>query len=60
MEGDFLAFCHRQSTKMIEYAKDCADPVLKDEFLKMSASWLEASARSKGTIVKAAPDEAAT
>jgi hypothetical protein len=43
MERNFLAFCHRQSAKMIEYAEDCTDPALKDEFLKMSAYWLKAS-----------------
>jgi hypothetical protein len=41
MESNFLAFCYRQSTKMIEYAADCTDPVLKGEFLKMSAYWLK-------------------
>jgi len=41
MQGDFSAFCQRQSTKMIEYAEDCIDPVLKDELLRMSAYWLK-------------------
>lgn len=41
MQGDFPAFCHRQSTKMIKYAEDSADPVLKGKFLQMSASWLK-------------------
>jgi hypothetical protein len=34
MEPNFLAFCHRQSTKMIEYAEDCTDPVLKTNFFE--------------------------
>jgi len=41
MQGDLTAFCHRQSAKMIEYAEGCIDPVLKDEFLQMSAYWLK-------------------
>jgi hypothetical protein len=41
MQGDLPAFYHRQSAKMIEYAEGCIDPVLKDEFLLMSAYWLE-------------------
>jgi hypothetical protein len=45
MYRDFPDFCHRQSTKMIEYAKSCIDPVLKDEFLKMSAYWLKSTSR---------------
>jgi len=45
MQGDFPDFCHRQSVKMIEYAKSCIDPVLKDEFLKMSAYWLKSTSR---------------
>jgi hypothetical protein len=43
MQGDFPDFCHRQSAKMIEYAKSCIDPVLKDKFLKMSAYWLKST-----------------
>jgi hypothetical protein len=50
MQGDFPDFCHRQSTKMIEYAKSCIDPVLKDQFLQMSAYWLKiTSAASRAT-----------
>ena len=50
MHGDFPDFCHHQSTKMIEYAKNCIDPVLKDELLKMSAYWLKiTSAASRAT-----------
>jgi hypothetical protein len=41
MQGDLSAFCHRQSTKMIEYAEGCTDPVLKDKLLRMSAYWLK-------------------
>jgi hypothetical protein len=41
MQSDFPDFCHHQSTKMIQYAEGCKDPVLKDELLKMSASWLK-------------------
>ena len=40
MRHDFPDFCHHQSAKMIDYANDCTDPVLKDEFLQMSAYWL--------------------
>jgi hypothetical protein len=40
MQNSFLAFCHRQSAKIAEYAEDCTDPVLKDTLLRMSASWL--------------------
>jgi hypothetical protein len=40
MQGDFPAFCHRQSTKMMDYAEVCTDPALKAEFLEMSAFWL--------------------
>jgi hypothetical protein len=43
MRGDFPDFCHHQSTKMIKYAEGCTDPVLKDEFLKMSAYWLKST-----------------
>ena len=39
MERDVLAFCRRQSAKMIEYAEDCADPGLKEQFLQMSDYW---------------------
>jgi hypothetical protein len=39
MERDVLAFCRRQSAKMIEYAEDCADPKLKEQFLQMSDYW---------------------
>lgn len=49
MQRDFLAFCHRQSTKLVEYADDCTDPVLKDELLKMAAYWLKAS-KVKNTL----------
>jgi len=45
MQGDFPDFCHHQSTKMIEYAEGCTDPVLKDEFLRMSAYWLKITHR---------------
>jgi hypothetical protein len=41
MQRDFPDFCHYQSAKMIKYAEGCTDPVLKDEFLKMSAYWLK-------------------
>jgi hypothetical protein len=41
MQGDFPDFCHRQSAKMVAYAKSCIDPVLKNELLKMSTSWLK-------------------
>jgi hypothetical protein len=48
MQADVTAFCHRQSTKMLEYAKDCSDRVREDEFLKMSAFWMKtASAPQK-------------
>ena len=50
MQSDFPDFCHHQSTKMIKYAEGCTDPVLKDEFLKMSAYWLKStSTTSKAT-----------
>ena len=39
MERDVLAFCRRQFAKMIEYAEDCADPGLKEQFLQMSDYW---------------------
>ena len=35
MERDVLAFCRRQSAKMIEYAEDCADPALKEPKFKL-------------------------
>ena len=62
MKGDFPDFCHRQSAKMMEYAKSCIDPVLKDELLKMSASWLKLTSTpmppnklySKARLIKAA------
>lgn len=41
MERNFPAFCHRQSTKMLDYAEHSTDSVLKDKFLQMSASWLK-------------------
>ena len=41
MQGDFPDFCRHQSTKMIKYAEGCTDPVMKDEFLQMSAYWLK-------------------
>jgi hypothetical protein len=41
MQGDFPDFCHYQSTKMIEHAEGCTDPVLRDELLRMSANWLK-------------------
>ena len=41
MHRDFPAFCHYQSAKMTDYAAGCADQVLKDEFLQMSAYWLK-------------------
>jgi hypothetical protein len=47
MARDVLAFCHHQANKMIEYAEQCGDPVLKDKFLQMSAYWLNASAPSR-------------
>lgn len=40
MEHNVLAFCRRQSAKMIEYAEDCADPILKGQFFEMSDYWL--------------------
>ena len=55
MERNFLAFCQRQSTKMIEYAVNCTDPALKDEFLKMSAYWLKASKVKNKSDEAAAP-----
>ena len=39
MQGDFPAFCHRQSTKITVLAEGCTDPVLKDELLEMAAYW---------------------
>ena len=47
MERNFLAFCHRQSAKMIEYADDCTDPEQKSKFLQMAASWLKRAAPSR-------------
>lgn len=41
MQGDFPDFCKHQSSKMIEYADGCTDPVAKDKLLKMSAYWLK-------------------
>ena len=56
MERSLPAFCHRQSAKMLEFANHCSDPVLKDQFLKMSAYWLKIasapSERSKQSTVK--------
>ena len=49
MELNFPAFCHRQSTKMLDYAEDCTDPVLKNKFLKMSAYWLKELAPNRGS-----------
>ncbi len=49
MQGDFAAFCHRQSTKMVEYAGNCTDPALKDQFLQMSAYWLKIVSAPSGS-----------
>lgn len=46
MERDFPAFCHRQSAKMLEFAKDCTDQALEDEFLQMSVTWLKMASAS--------------
>ena len=60
MQGDFPDFCHRQSHKMDKYAEGCTDPVLKDEFLKMSAYWLKStltpSAATKQSISESKSD----
>jgi hypothetical protein len=40
---DVVAFCHRQSAKMLEYAKNSADPELKVQFRQMSVHWLKAA-----------------
>lgn len=61
MDGNFLAFCHHQSTKMIEYAQECTNPLLKDQFLKMSAYWLKviSAPRKDANAITPAPTRAA-
>jgi hypothetical protein len=41
METDLHTFRQRQSAKLREYAEESTDPVLKEQLLQMSASWLE-------------------
>jgi hypothetical protein len=43
MREDVVAFCHRQSAKMIEYAKSSADSKVEGQFWQMSARWLKAA-----------------
>jgi hypothetical protein len=40
MENNLLAFRQRQSAKLRAYAEESTDPALKEQLLKMSASWL--------------------
>jgi hypothetical protein len=41
VERDFPAFCQRQSARIMELAKECRDPALKDQLVKIAADLLK-------------------